>query len=222
MTSTLDYVEQLPESVHRYSIIWIHGLGADGHDFAGITPALDLHEAGVHFIFPHAPLQPVTINGGMVMRAWYDILEMTLTRKVDEQGIYASSDAIHELIHMEINKGIPSENIVLAGFSQGGVIALHAGLRFPQKLGGIVALSTYLPTIPQLETEAAETNKTTPILMVHGTADPVVEIQAGKMARDGLVALGYPVQWLEFGMQHEVIYQEIEAIKKFLKQCFNQ
>lgn len=221
MANTLDYVEQLPVSDHRYSIIWIHGLGADGHDFEGITPALDLDQAGVHFIFPHAPFQPVTINGGMVMRAWYDILEMTLIRKVDELGIYASSEAIHKLVQMEIDNGIPAENILLAGFSQGGVIALHAGLRFPQKLAGIVGLSTYLPTLPQLEAEAADANKTTPILMAHGTADPVVAIQAGLMARDGLIAQGYQVQWMEFPMQHEVTYQEIDKVKNFIKQCFN-
>lgn len=166
MYSELSTIEIQPKSAHKHTIIWLHGLGADGHDFESIAPQLHLNaESDIHFIFPNAPIQAVTINGGMEMRAWYDILEMSLERKVDVAGIYQSEKLLGRLIEREMVKGIPSEQILLAGFSQGGVIALHAGLRCPYKLAGIIGLSTYLPTLEQLKKERSPTNLSTPIFM---------------------------------------------------------
>ncbi len=217
----LSTVEIQPESEHRYSVIWLHGLGADGHDFEGLVPELLLTaQANIHFIFPNAPIQPVTINGGMSMRSWYDILEMSLERRVDIDGIYQSAGLIESLIEQEINKGIPSSNILLAGFSQGGVIALHAGLRCRHKLGGIVALSTYLPTIEQLKTERSAANNTTPVFMAHGIIDTVVAVESGKAAFDALKAMGYPIEWHDYVMEHSLCIEEIEHISAFMNSIF--
>jgi len=221
MYSELSTIEIPPQSAHLYSVIWLHGLGADGHDFEGIVPELHLQAApSIHFIFPNAPVQPVTINGGMKMRAWYDILDMTLERKVDTNGIYQSSALINSLIEREMHKGISSENILLAGFSQGGVIALHAGLTYPHKLAGIIALSAYLPTISQLETERSTANHDTPILMAHGIIDPVVAIESGKATFHALQALDYPVEWHDYVMEHAVCQEEIEHISTFINTVF--
>jgi phospholipase/carboxylesterase len=221
MNTKLSTIEIQPTTEHKYSVIWLHGLGADGHDFEGIVPELDLTDtSAIHFVFPNAPVQPVTINGGMKMRAWYDILEVSLVRKVDVSGIYASAELLEELIQQEIDKGIPSENIVLAGFSQGGVIALHVGLRYKHRLAGILALSTYLPTVEQLKAEQAEVNISIPVLMAHGIQDPVVAIQSGKAACKELQAMGYPVQWQEYEMEHSVSLEEIKQISVFLNSVF--
>lgn len=221
MTAELDYVEIHPTTEHRYSLIWMHGLGADGHDFEGIVPALKLPKNhGIHFVFPNAPVQAVTINGGMKMPSWYDILEMSLERKVDIDGIYQSAATIVRFIEKEIAAGIPAENIALAGFSQGGVIALHTGLRFPQKLAGILALSTYLPTVEQLKTEKAPANQSTPILMVHGTHDPVVSLQTAQQAFDALKKQKYPIEWLTYPMEHAVCPEEIQRIAAFISTVF--
>lgn len=221
MSFKLSTVEIKPKSDHRYSVIWLHGLGADGHDFEGIVPELHLKEhAHIHFIFPDAPVQPVTINGGMKMRAWYDILEMSLQRKVDIQGIYHSADLIEQLIDQECSSGIPSEHILLAGFSQGGVIALHAGLRFPQRLAGIVALSAYFPTLEQLVTEQSSANLDTPLFMGHGILDSVVAIESGKAAFDGLKAMNYNVEWHDYLMEHAVCGEEIGHIGVFIDSIF--
>jgi phospholipase/carboxylesterase len=221
MTVELSTVEIAPRLSPRYAVIWLHGLGADGHDFEAIVPELQLREeAATHFIFPNAPVQPVTINGGLAMRSWYDILEMTLQRKVDVAGIYQSSAQVRQLIDQEVARGIAPENILLAGFSQGGVIALHTGLRYPQRLAGIVALSTYLPTLEQLDLEASPANKSLPIFMAHGSADPVVAIQAARHAHDGLLVRQYPVQWREYPMQHSVCGEEIDHIAAFINRVF--
>jgi len=221
MTHTLSTIEIPAASTAHYSIIWLHGLGADGHDFEGIAMELKLDkEEQIHFIFPNAPIQPVTINGGMTMRSWYDILEADLDRKVAVDDIYQSSEQITELIQQEIVRGIKAENIILAGFSQGGVIALHAGLRFPQKLAGILALSTYLPTLEQLKTERSPANNTTPIFMAHGTLDTVVAPSIAKIAFKALKALDYPISWYEYPMPHSVAVEEINDIALFINQCF--
>ncbi|MGR9086751.1 MAG: alpha/beta hydrolase [Gammaproteobacteria bacterium] len=213
-------VEIKPKSDHRYSLIWLHGLGADGHDFEGIVPQLRLKaEDHIHFIFPDAPIRPVTINGGMKMRAWFDIRELSLAQ-VDFAGIEDSVDLLDQLIHQEIQLGIPAHRIMLAGFSQGGVIALHAGLRHPETLGGIIALSTYLPTLEQLKRERTATNHDTPILMAHGILDSVVAIELGKMAHDALKAMNYPVEWHDFMMDHAVCADEIERIADFINLVF--
>jgi phospholipase/carboxylesterase len=218
----LSAIEILPEAEHKYSVIWLHGLGADGHDFEGLVPELQLTaKAHIHFIFPNAPIQPVTINGGMSMRSWYDILEMSLERRVDVDGIYQSASLIEPLIQQEINRGIPSSHILLAGFSQGGVIALHAGLRYPQPLAGIIALSTYLPTIEQLKTERSAANNATQIFMAHGIIDPVVAVESGKTAFDTLKSLGYNIEWHDYLMEHSLCGEEIEHISAFMNSIFN-
>ena len=217
----LSTIEILPEAEHKYSVIWLHGLGADGHDFEGLVPELYLiAKAHIHFIFPNAPIQPVTINGGMSMRSWYDILEMTLERKVDIDGIYQSASLIEQLIQREIELGILSTNILLAGFSQGGVIALHTGLKYQHQLAGIVALSTYLPTIEQLKTERSIANYATPIFMAHGIIDPVVAVESGKAACDKLKSMDYEVEWHDYVMEHSLCGEEIEHISVFMNSIF--
>jgi phospholipase/carboxylesterase len=217
----LSTIEILPEAEHKYSVIWLHGLGADGHDFEGLIPELHLiAKAHIHFIFPNAPIQPVTINGGMSMRSWYDILEMTLERKVDIDGIYQSASLIEPLIQREIELGILSTNILLAGFSQGGVIALHTGLKYQHQLAGIVALSTYLPTIEQLKTERSIANYATPIFMAHGIIDPVVAVESGKAACDKLKLMDYEVEWHDYVMEHSLCGEEIEHISVFMNSIF--
>lgn len=223
MNSELSTIEIVPESVHKYSVIWLHGLGADGHDFEGMVPELRLNaKANTHFIFPNAPVQPVTINGGMKMRAWYDILEMSLEHRPDIEGIYQSAGLLERLIQQEQDKGIHPEHILLAGFSQGGVIALHTGLRYPHKLAGIVALSTYLPTTGQLETERSTANNATPIFMGHGILDSVVAVETAKAAHNTLQAMGYPIEWHDYLMEHSVCIEEIDHISVFINSLFNQ
>lgn len=221
MTSELSTIEIPPKAAHQYSVIWLHGLGADGHDFEDIAQQLHLNAAPhIHFIFPNAPIQPITINGGMEMRAWYDILAMELTREVDINGIYQSAKLIEQLIKQEQNKGIAAENILLAGFSQGGVIALHVGLRYPEPLAGIVALSSYLPTLAQLNTEASTANQHAPIFMAHGILDAVVAIESGKAVFDTLHAQGYSIQWHDYVMEHSVCIEEIEHLATFINNIF--
>jgi phospholipase/carboxylesterase len=221
MPSDLTFIEIPPAAAHKYSVIWLHGLGADGHDFEGIVPELHLQAtAHIRFIFPNAPLQPVTINGGISMRAWYDVLEASIERRVDSAGIYQSAEAINQLIQQEIAKGIAPEHILLAGFSQGGVIALHTGLRYPQRLAGIVALSAYLPTVGQLKTEGAAANNSTPIFMAHGILDSVVAIETAKAAFDALDAMRYNVKWHDYLMEHSVCVEEIQHISAFINALF--
>ncbi len=221
MTSLLSCIEIRATSEPRYSIIWLHGLGADGHDFESVVPELRIDKiAHINFIFPNAPIQPVTINGGMEMRSWYDIVDITLDRKVAVDDIYQSSAEIKKLIQREIDNGIQAENILLAGFSQGGVIALHTGLRYPQKIAGILALSTYLPTTEQLITERALINNDTPIFMAHGTLDTVVHTRIGKDACQRLKAMGYPISWHEYTMQHSLCLEEIIDIAHFINRIF--
>jgi len=222
MQPQLSTINIMPTSTHKYSVIWLHGLGADGHDFESIVPSLQLTtEANINFIFPNAPIQPVTINGKMKMTAWYDILTMSSeNHTVDIAGIYQSADLIDQLIQAEIKKGIAAKNIMLAGFSQGGVIALHVGLRFPQKLAGILALSTYLPTLNQLNSEGSSAGKTTPIFMAHGILDAVVAIELGKSVFDKLSATGYNIQWQDYLMEHSVCVEEINHISEFMNAIF--
>lgn len=222
MPTELTTVEIAPRTTHLYTIIWLHGLGADGHDFEAIVPQLKLpQQDAIHFIFPNAPIQPVTINGGMKMRAWYDILEASLHRRVDERGIYQSAAQIVQLIDREIASGIAAEHILLAGFSQGGVIALHTALCFPKRLAGVVALSTYLPTLAQLEKEASPVNQHLPIFVAHGTADPIVSVAAGHEVHTVLSARGYPVQWQTYPMQHNVCAEEILHVAAFIHRVFS-
>lgn len=222
MESDLTTIIIQPTATHQYSVIWLHGLGADGHDFESIVPSLRLAvKPHIRFIFPNAPIQPVTINGGMKMRAWYDILDLAHEQhKVDSNGIYQSAELVERLVWQEIDSGIAAGNIMLAGFSQGGVIALHLGLRFPQKLAGILALSTYLPTLPQLNEEASEAGKATPVFMAHGILDNIVAVEAGKSVCKQLTARGYEVEWRDYLMEHSVSSQEVEDISVFIDSAF--
>ncbi len=221
MQTELSTIEIKPTSTHKYSLIWLHGLGADGHDFEGIVPQLHLNAvANTHFIFPNAPIQAITINGGMKMPAWYDILEMSLNRKVDVQGIYQSANLLENLIKKEMASGISSEHILLAGFSQGGVIALHAGLTFKHKLAGIIALSTYFPTIEKVITELSIANHNTPIFMGHGILDSIVAIESGKSVFNKLNDFQYNIEWYEYVMEHSVCNEEINHISSYINQIF--
>ncbi len=206
------------------TIIWMHGLGADGNDFVPVVKELGLPDnLPLRFIFPHAPMRPVTINAGHVMRAWYDIIEISaVERKVDEAGIRESQRAIEALIEREISRGIPANKIVLAGFSQGGAIALQTGLRYPQALAGILALSTYLPLASSLEVEASSANRSIPIFMAHGEQDTVIPISIAENSFKELGRLGYKADWHEYPMPHSVSMEEIENIGAWLKQRFAQ
>ncbi len=218
MTSVLPHIETSTGPNPDAAVIWLHGLGADGNDFAAIVPELDL--AGcppIRFIFPHAPSIPVTMNGGYVMPAWYDILGGDLHRREDETGIRRSAQAIEDFIAREVGRGIRTERIVLAGFSQGCAMVLHTGLRHPSRLAGIMALSGYLPLAAQLAGEASAANRGLPIYMAHGTADPMIAIARAQEARDTLQALGYPVQWHSYPMQHSVHPLELQHIAQFLR-----
>ncbi|MFM1906455.1 MAG: hypothetical protein RLZZ591_132 [Pseudomonadota bacterium] len=200
------------------SVVWLHGLGADGHDFAAIVPQLDLSDCRpIRFIFPHAPSMPVTINGGYVMPAWYDIMVADLVRREDATGIRRSALAIEALIAQEVARGVAPEHIVLAGFSQGCAMALHTGLRHGQTLAGIMALSGYLPLADTLAVERSAANQATPIFMAHGTADPVVMIGRAEASRDTLVSLGHTVQWHTYPMPHSVHPREVDDISAFLQ-----
>ena len=196
------------------SVIWLHGLGADGHDFEPIVPALALPFA-VRYVFPHAPVRPVSLNGGWPMRAWFDLGAIDPSAQLDRAGIDASTAAVAALIAREVERGSPHQCIVLAGFSQGGAIALHAGLRQPEPLAGIVALSTFLPAAETLPDEASEANHATPILMVHGTLDAVVPEGFGAASRDVLLEFGHPVEWHSFPIAHTVCDEEIALVRAF-------
>lgn len=216
--SLLDCVVLEPGRPAEASVIWLHGLGASGHDFPPIVAELGLPEDhSVRFVFPHAPSIPVTVNGGMVMPAWYDILGMDFERRVDEAGVRASAAHARALIGREEATGIQPSRIVLAGFSQGGAIALHEGLRHPEALAGILALSTYLACDGDLDTERTAANHGTPILQCHGTQDPMVIPRMGEAARDRLQGLGYSLDWRTYPMAHQVCPDEISDIGEWLR-----
>ena len=207
-----------PPSAATATVIWLHGLGADGHDFVPVVAELGLpKDHGIRFIFPHAPVRPVTINNGMPMRAWYDILSLSRMDKQDDAGIRASEALVHGVIRQELSLGIAVNRIVIAGFSQGGAIALHTALRYPQRLAGLLPLSTYLPLNDKLAAEASPANKDLPILMCHGEYDQVLPLVLGESSCDLLRAQGYEVDWRVYPMQHQVCVEEIEAIGEWLQ-----
>jgi len=197
-------------------VVWLHGLGADGNDFAPIIPELDLPDVAILFVFPHAPMQPVTINAGMVMRAWYDISDAAIRRE-DERGVRASQALVETLIEREKRRGTKASRLVLAGFSQGGAIALHAGLRHPERLAGIMALSCYLPVADKLAAEATAVNRDVPVFMAHGRQDPIIVPERAIRSRDALEGLGYAVEWHEYPMPHSVCPEEIADISAWLR-----
>jgi phospholipase/carboxylesterase len=200
------------------SIVVLHGLGADGNDFVPVAEELDLADVGsVRFIFPHAPMRPVTINGGYVMRAWYDFLGADLARREDERGLRESQRAVAALVDRERERGIPPSRVVLAGFSQGCAVALLAGLRYPERLAGLAGLSGYLPLAAATAAERSEAMKSVPVFLAHGRDDAVVPFVRGAATRDALVALGYPVQWHEYAMPHAVCQEEIADLNAWLR-----
>ena len=203
----------------RKAVIWLHGLGADGHDFEPIVPELRLDPGlNIRFVFPHAPMMPVTINQGFVMRAWYDIRAADIGSEADEKGIRSSAGLLTDMVDAEIEGGIAAERIVVAGFSQGGAIALQAGLRYPARLAGILALSTYLPLADSLEAEKAGANADVPILLAHGSADPVIPVVLAHRSREKLEQTGYEIEWHEYrGMPHSVSEQEIFHVAEWLE-----
>ncbi|WP_372872086.1 alpha/beta hydrolase [Shewanella sp.] len=213
----LDAIVVEPKVTAKAAVIWLHGLGDSGAGFAPIVPELALpDDSGIRFVFPHAPEQPVTINGGYIMRAWYDIKSMDLHDRADMTGVLVSEQQVRHLIEEQIAKGIPSERIVLAGFSQGGVMSLFSGLRFPKPLAGIMALSCYLPGAEQLPQDVSEANRMTAILQHHGEHDDVVPLIAGEMANSSLKAAGYQTQWQTYPMGHSVIPNQLRDIRQWL------
>ena len=217
-TALLSTVEITTGPAPTHAVIWMHGLGADGHDFEPVVDEFDPDRLpSTRFVFPHAPERAVTINGGYVMRAWYDILSMDFSsRREDAAGVLESAAQVEALIARENARGIPDSRIVLAGFSQGGAIALHAGLRHPRRLAGILALSTYLPLADRFSGEASPANRDVPIFMAHGSADPVVPHESGKRSADFLAANGYRLAWHSYRMEHSLCIEEIRDIEDWL------
>jgi phospholipase/carboxylesterase len=215
--SELPCVEIEPRTQAAAAVIWLHGLGADGHDFEPIVPALQLPAAaGVRFVFPHAPQRPVTIAGGMRLRAWYDITDASIDRRVDEAQLEASAGEVGRLIDREVARGIPSTRIVVAGFSQGGAVALHAALSHPQALAGVLGLSTYFATARSLKPHPA--NAMLPALICHGTRDPIVPEALGHAAQQILQAMGHPVRYATWPIAHEVCAEEVALIGQWLRE----
>lgn len=218
MSEPLQSIVIEPDGAATACVIWLHGLGADGHDFEPIVPELNLPSGhGIRFVFPHAPYMPVTINQGYVMRAWYDILSMEIAAEQDEAGIRQSAQLLERLIGEQIEQGIAADRIVLAGFSQGGAIVLHTGLRYEKRLAGIMALSTYLPLAERFEAERSQANLDTTIFMGHGSDDPVVPHALGVQSRRILKDLDYAVEWHEYRMGHSVCMEEIIDISRWLQ-----
>ena len=216
MTDLLECIEIETAPDPDAAVIWLHGLGADGNDFVPIVPELDLSDLAIRFIFPHAPMQPVTINNGMVMRAWYDISDAAIRRE-DEAGVRASQKNVSTLIDRELRRGIRSSRLVLAGFSQGGAISLHTALRSEQPMAGVMALSCYLPLAANFAAEAAAANRNIPIFMAHGLSDPVVMHSRAVETREALQKCGYQVEWHEYRMPHSVCGEEIADIATWLR-----
>lgn len=212
----LESVELQSGAEPEVSVIWLHGLGADGHDFEPIVPQLAASLPPARFIFPHAPVRPVTINAGIPMRAWYDIVSFDRGPPQDREGIEASRQAIERLVSREEERGIGSERIILAGFSQGGAVALYCGLRLERPLAGLMGLSTYLLMSADLEAQRAMANAKTPVFAAHGTYDPVIPVAAGHHVRESLEALGYQVEWHEYPMPHAVCPEEVSDIARWL------
>lgn len=212
----LEYITANTGDNPDYVIIWLHGLGADGHDFEPVVPQFQNPKHTFRFIFPHAPVQPVTINGGMAMRAWYDITAMDIHRHVDENGIKQSAQLVSSLIDKQLNNGFEPDHIVLAGFSQGGAMALHMALTGQHKLAAVIALSCYLPIPGVLNSQHKMTNQDTPFFMAHGQHDPVVPYALGEQSKELLAKAGFKVAWHQYPIQHGVDMDELNDIKAFL------
>lgn len=214
----LEYIEVSTSNTPNSSIIWLHGLGADGHDFESIVDELRLPEKfQIKFIFPHAPIQPVTINGGFPMRAWFDIISLDRNATQDVAGIRQAQQSIEALIRQTINAGIPSDKIIIGGFSQGGALALHLAIRHEQKLAGAIGLSTYLPIADSAPAEKHQNNANLPIFLAHGTQDNIVPLQFGEVSHQVLDQLGYPVTWKTYPIGHTVCAEEIQNVSHWIQ-----
>ena len=222
MTALLDTVEHETGAQPRWSVLWLHGLGADGHDFAPIVPELVRRDwPAIRFVFPHAPVRAVTINGGACMRAWYDIRDFDLANRADSEGVAESVAQVEALVAREAERGIAADRLLLAGFSQGGAIALAAGIARTQPLAGLIALSTYLPMAPAQAQVALQPGATSqPVFMAHGQFDPVVPYAGGDMSANALRALGFDVQWHRYPMQHAVCAEEIRDLGDWISARF--
>ncbi len=218
MTQLLETIEVETAPNPEVAIIWMHGLGADGNDFVPLVNELDLAGLpGIRFVFPHANTMPVTINGGYVMRAWYDVFDRDLVRREDEAGLRASQLQVEALIAREKARGIPAARIILAGFSQGCAMALQTGLRHPETLAGLMCLSGYVPLSAKVPTERTDASLATPVFMVHGRGDGVIPIARAEQSRDLLKSMGYQVEWHEYMMQHSLCAEEVDHISAWLK-----
>jgi phospholipase/carboxylesterase len=217
MSEYLPCVEVTTGKAVTGAVIWLHGLGADGHDFEPIVPALGLQDLGVRFVFPHAPRRPVSINMGLIMRAWFDIRDLDFRGDADEKGIRESIAQIAALLARERERGVASRRILLAGFSQGGAIALHVALRHPEPLAGVVALSTYLTGGATLEPDPAGADRPLPVFQAHGTDDPMISLERGEETRNRLRALGCAVTWKTYPMEHEVCADEVADMCAWLR-----
>ena len=217
-----EYIEAETGAAPQHCVIWLHGLGADGRDFADLPGMLNLPaQMSIRFLFPHAPMRPITLNGGMTMRGWYDVTGLEASRKEDLEGLQASSDLVTALIHQEVARGIPADQILLGGFSQGGALSLYLGLRYPSRLAGIVGLSTYLPEASRVHAERSEANRNTRVFMGHGLHDPMVSVQFGDSSRQLLEELGYPLTWRTYPMQHSICEPEMRDLAEFFVSCLS-
>lgn len=222
MNEPLEIIAINPVGEATAVVIWLHGLGADGHDFKAIVPELALPEtAGIRFVFPHAPMRPITVNGGYVMRGWYDIAEANLDKQQDVEGLKLSQQQLEALIDKEIDAGISPEKIILAGFSQGGAVVLQTGLRYPKRLAGLMVLSSYVPLAETLEAERNTANNDTPVFYAHGKNDDIIPHAFAEQSRDLLLALGYQVEWHSYVMPHGVLPEEIEDISRWLRKILD-
>jgi phospholipase/carboxylesterase len=217
MSELLDGIELETAPGAQSSVIWMHGLGADGNDFVPIVEELELPDAPIRFVFPHAPMQAVTVNNGYVMRAWYDVLSSDFARRTDEEGVRESQRLVEALIAREKERGTPASRIVLAGFSQGGAMALQTGLCHAERLAGVMALSSYAPIPGTLAQDAHSSNKDVPIFMAHGVADQVIPLAAATASRELLRSLGYELEWHDYTMAHSVCMEEIDHIGAWLR-----
>lgn len=218
-TQTIDAIEISPEGPVNGTVIWLHGLGADGHDFEPLIRQWDLTSRyGIRFVLPHAPVRPVTLNGGMAMRAWYDIASSSLDQAEDEAGLRASQQQLEALIQRERDRGVPASAIVLAGFSQGGAVVLQTGLRYLEPLAGMLALSCYLPLASTVEKEMNPLQRNTPIRMDHGDSDPVVPLALARQSLEALRQLGFSVEFNLYSMPHSLCPEQVESLYNWLRE----
>jgi phospholipase/carboxylesterase len=218
----LEYIEIETGTSPEYCVIWLHGLGADGRDFEDLPRMLNLPASlAVRFLLPHAPVRPITLNGGMMMRGWYDVMGLEEDRKEDLDGFKESSSLITALINQEVDRGISVDQILLGGFSQGGAVSFYLGLRYPKKLAGIIGLSTYLPASRQTSMERSDANRNTSVFMGHGLYDPMISLRAADTSRQRLEELGYSLTWCTYPMQHSICEAEMKDLADFFFRCIS-